>query len=148
MADEMEVFNDRLLNWRRAFGDHGGSYLSSTLVFCQYARANMKRKKETDSQRYWRELEELRQIEEALPPVDMQDANLLNDVWSRMPERFESVPVKKVIKTYVFGSWREFRALRKHSNVRRSDEKEWLLRILRYFFERVERGRAASGGLN
>lgn len=139
MADEMELFNERLLNWRRCFGDHGGSYLSSTLVFCQYARANMKRKKETDSQRYWRELEELRQIEDALPPVDIQDANLLNDVWSRMPERFGYVPVKKVIKTYVFGSWREFRHLKNCYGIRRDQEREWLLRCLRYFFERVER---------
>lgn len=139
MADEMEVFNERLLNWRRAFGDHGGSYLSSTLVFCQYARANMKRKKETDSQRYWRELEELKQIEDVLPPVDMQDANLLNDVWSRMPERFEYVPVKKVIKIYVFGGWREFRHLKNKYGIRRDQERDWLLRCLRYFFERVER---------
>lgn len=141
---ELEDFLLRLNNWRRVFSDRTNSYKSPTLVFIEYAKAHMQRKRETDSQKYWREMEELKAIDDALPPPDVQDANLLNEVWSKMPDRYEQIPIKKAIKTYTFGSWREFSALRKSQRVRKSEERDWLLRILRYFFERVEREQALS----
>ena len=136
---ELEAFLLRLNNWRRVFCDRTNSYKSPTLAFIEYAKAHMQRKRETDSQKYWREMEELKAIDDALPPPDVQDANLLNEVWSRMPDLYEQVPVKKVIKTYTFGSWREFELLRYRLGIHRSEEKSWVQSCIRLFFARVRR---------
>ena len=136
---ELEAFLLRLNNWRRVFSDRTNSYKSPTLVFIEYAKAHMQRKRETDSQKYWREMEELKAIDDALPPPDVQDANLLNEVWSSMPDLYEQVPVKKVIKTYTFGSWREFEQLRYRLGIHRSEEKAWVQSCIRLFFVRVRR---------
>ena len=137
--DELEAFNERLANWRRVYGYRPAPCKSPTLVFCEYARANIKRPRETEAQKYWREQSELATREEALPPPDVADADLLNDVWTSMPERYDGVPVKKVIKTYTFGSWRDYRRLITSYGIHKSMEKDWLARCLKYFFEQVER---------
>ena len=125
----------RLDNWRRVYGDRRRQGVSITEICCRYARANIKRKRETPEEREAREREELQYREPVLPPPDFRDANILQSVWMWLPMRIDGVPVKEIIKILAFGNYREYKVIR-----RRFGEKLWndyAERSLKRFYERI-----------
>lgn len=125
----------RLDNWRRVYGDRRRQGVSITEICCRYARANIKRRRETPEEREAREREELQYREPVLPPPDFRDANILQSVWMWLPDRIDGVPVKAIIKILAFGSYREYKATRrKFGNKLWSDYVE---RSLKRFYEKI-----------
>ena len=139
MEEELEAFNERLINWRRVYGDSTSHYRSPTLIFCQYAKATMERKHETESERYWREVSEIAARGETPPPPDYADAELLNDVWSRMPETYCTLPIKIIIREYVFSSFGTFNRLLDSFKIYGDQRIIWVKRCLKEFKNRVDR---------
>uniref|UniRef100_UPI0025964AD7 hypothetical protein n=1 Tax=uncultured Parasutterella sp. TaxID=1263098 RepID=UPI0025964AD7 len=79
----------RLSNWRRVYGDRRRQGVSITEICCRYARANIKRRRETPEEREEREREELQYREPVLLPPDFRDANILQSVWMWLPEKID-----------------------------------------------------------
>lgn len=128
---------DRLQNWRRAYGDKSVLSVSITYVFCKYLEETTERLKETEEERKQREDDDLAYCEAPLPPIDYEDADLLQDVWRAMPDFIEYMPVKKFIKVLTFGTTRDYDNMRKRSRVNPVHEAEWRDRQLKLFFDRV-----------
>lgn len=137
--DELEAFNERLINWRRVYGDSSSHWRSPTLIFCQYAQTTMERKRETESERYWRDVGELAAREKELPPLDYKDADLLNDVWARMPEIYCTLPIKIIVREYVFSSYANFNRLLGSFKIYGEQRIQWIRRCLKEFKNRVDR---------
>lgn len=139
MENESQLLS-RLANWRRVYGDKLGRTVSPTYIFCRYAEAFIDRMKETEEEKRQREEDELRYRELHQPAPDYDDAELLQDVWSRMPDWIEGTPAKKNIKIFVFGTARELekRAYKARAS-RGEDFVRWRNEFIRIFFERVER---------
>ena len=109
----------RLSNWRRVYGDRRRQGVSSTEICCRYARANIKRKRETPEEREAREREELQYREPVLPPPDFRDANIL----------------QSIVKLLAFGTWKEYRNHLRSLGAKRMDR--FIDFSLRVFFERI-----------
>lgn len=139
MENESQLLS-RLANWRRVYGDKLGRAVSPTYIFCRYAEAFIERLEETEEEKRQREEDELRYREPLRPAPDYDDAELLQDVWSRMPDWIEGIPIKKNIKIFVFGTARELekRAYKAGAN-RGEDFVRWRNEFIRMFFERVEK---------
>ncbi|WP_282163933.1 hypothetical protein [Turicimonas muris] len=139
MENESQLLS-RLANWRRVYGDKSGRMISPTYVFCRYAEAFIDRMKETEEEKRQREEDELRYRELPQPAPDYDDAELLQEVWSRVPDWIEGIPVKKNIKIFVFGTARELeKRAYKAGASRGEDFVRWRDEFIRIFFERVER---------
>lgn len=135
-----EHFLARLANWRRVYGDRPGKWVSPTFVFCRYAEAFIDRQKETDEEREKREAAELMYRDSPQPPPDYEDAELLQEVWAKMPDWIEGVPAKKNIKVFTFGTDRELEKRAYKAGVSRGEDfVRWRNQFIRMFFERVER---------
>ena len=132
-------FLARLENWRRAYMDKFDRSVSITFVFCQYLKATTERLHETEEERKKREEDELRYREDPPEPIDFKDADLFNDVWRSMPDYLQYLPVKKFIKIFVFGTYREYERMRQHAHISKgAKEIHWRSKILKIFKERVE----------
>lgn len=138
MENESQLLS-RLANWRRVYGDKLGRTVSPTYTFCRYAEAFIDRMKETEEEKRQREEDELRYREPLQPAPDYDDAELLQDVWSRMPDWIEGIPVKKNIKIFVFGTVRQLDNLVRKAGTPSSEYLKWRNQFIRMFFERVER---------
>lgn len=139
MENESQLLS-RLANWRRVYGDKLGRTVSPTYTFCRYAEAFIDRMKETEEEKRQREEDELRYRELPQPAPDYDDAELLQEVWSRMPDWIEGTPAKKNIKIFVFGTARELeKRAYKTGASRGEDFVRWRDEFIRIFFERVER---------
>ncbi|WP_281523935.1 hypothetical protein [Turicimonas muris] len=139
MENESQLLS-RLANWRRVYGDKLGRTVSPTYTFCRYAEAFIDRMKETEEEKRQREEDELRYREPLQPAPDYDDAELLQEVWSRMPDWIEGTPAKKNIKIFVFGTARELeKRAYKAGASRGEDFVRWRDEFIRIFFERVER---------
>ena len=125
----------RLSNWRRVYGDRRRQGVSITEICCRYARANIKRRRETPEEREAREREELQYREPVLPPPDFRDANILQSVWMWLPEKINEVPVKSIVKLLAFGTWKEYRNHLRSLGAKRMDR--FIDFSLRVFFERI-----------
>ncbi|MBS4847091.1 MAG: hypothetical protein KH037_10490 [Burkholderiales bacterium] len=130
-------FIARLYNWRRAYGDKSTLSVSITYVFCKYLEETTERLRETDEQRRHRENSELAYREPPLPPIDYEDADLLQDVWRAMPDFIENKPVKKFIKVFTFGTKRDYDNMRWRSRISPQDEANWRNKQIALFFDRV-----------
>ncbi|MVX56779.1 hypothetical protein [Parasutterella muris] len=125
----------RLSNWRRVYGDRRRQGVSITEICCRYARANIKRRRETPEEREAREREELQYRDPVLPPPDFRDANVLQSVWMWLPEKINEVPVKSIVKLLAFGTWKEYRNHLRSLGAKRMDR--FIDFSLRVFFERI-----------
>lgn len=139
MENESQLLS-RLTNWRRVYGDRPGKWVSPTFVFCRYAQTYFDRMKETDEEREKREAQELMYREPLQPAPDYADAELLQEVWAKMPDWIEGVPAKKNIKVFTFGTDRELEKRAFKAGVRKGEDfVRWRNQFIRMFFERVER---------
>lgn len=127
------VFYDRLNNWRRVYGDKPTRCISPTYVFCRYAQAYFDRLPETEEERYWRELSESSNREKTMPAPDYEDAKHLNDIWCSLPDKINGLPVKKVVKLFVFGRNWEYERLCRKLRISSGEERHWREKIFRIF---------------
>lgn len=132
-------FYERLANWRRVYGDKPTYWRSPTHTACQYARAFFTRLRETEEERYWRELNEIKSRDPIQPAPDYADAELLQHVWCGLPERLAGVPVKHNVKVFVFGSAREYERLMRRAKVSPRDEAQWRHSFLQLFADEINR---------
>ncbi len=126
-------FYERLANWRRVYGDKPTYWRSPTHTACQYARAFFTRLRETEEEKYWRELNEIKARDPIQPAPDYADAELLQQAWRAMPERIDGVPVKRAVQKFVFGTNREYEHFCRKQRVRPSEELEWRRKFLAEF---------------
>lgn len=80
-------FYERLANWRRVYGDKPVRWRSPTDTFCRYAKCYFERAPETDEEKFWREVTELKTRDPLLPAPDYSDAELLQRAWMSLPEK-------------------------------------------------------------
>lgn len=133
-----EAFYLRLANWRRVYGDKSARWVSPTDTFCRYAKIYFDRAKETEEEKFWREVSELRYREPKAPAPDYEDAERLQNAWKALPDMIDGMPVKRCVKVFVFGSRREYEHFCRKQRVRPSEELEWRIKFLKAF-----KGRAA-----
>lgn len=133
-----EAFYLRLANWRRVYGDKAARWVSPTDVFCRYAKIYFDRAKETEEEKFWREVSELRYREPKAPAPDYEDAERLQNAWKALPDMIDGMPVKRCVKAFVFGSRREFERLKRKYRISRREEDEWRTKFLKAFKDRVE----------
>ena len=143
-----EAFYLRLANWRRVYGDKSARWVSPTDTFCRYAKIYFERAKETEEEKFWREVSELRYREPKVPAPDYEDAERLQNAWKALPDTIDGVPVKRCVKVFVFGSRREFERLKRYAKVTAQTEDEWRTKFLKAFKDRVEAGGWASKSKN
>ena len=125
-------FYERLANWRRVYGDKPVRWRSPTDVACRYAQCYFERAPETEEEKYWREVTELKGRDPLLPAPDYSDAELLQRAWMSLPEKIDSLPVKRAVKVFVFGTNLSTIAESKRSGqVRRQSGGKSFLRSLR-----------------
>ena len=98
-------FYERLANWRRVYGDKPVRWRSPTDTFCRYAKCYFERAPETEEEKYWREVTELKGRDPLLPAPDYSDAELLQRAWMSLPERVDGTKVKRHIRVFVFGTF-------------------------------------------
>lgn len=130
-------FYERLANWRRVYGDKPVRWRSPTDTFCRYAKCYFERAPETEEEKFWREVTELKGRDPLLPAPDYSDAELLQRAWMSLPEKIDSLPVKRAVKTFVFGSNREYEHYCRKQKVRPSGEAEWRKKFLTEFEAKV-----------
>ena len=128
-------FYERLANWRRVYGDKPTYWRSPTHT----AWAFFTRLRETEEEKYWRELNEIKARDPIQPAPDYADAELLQQAWRAMPERIDGVPVKHNIKVFVFGSARDYERLMRHAKVSPRDEAQWRRSLLQLFADEINR---------
>lgn len=134
-----EAFYLRLENWRRVYGDKSSRMVSPTYIFCRYAKAYFKRANETDEEKYWRELNEIKARDPIQPAPDYADAERLNEAWKALPDTIDGMPVKRCVKVFVFGSLREYEHFCRKQKVRPSEESEWRIKFLKNFLREIEK---------
>ena len=94
-------FYERLANWRRVYGDKPVRWRSPTDTFCRYAKCYFERAPETEEEKFWREVTELKGRDPLLPAPDYSDAELLQRAWMSLPERVDGTKVKRHIRVFV-----------------------------------------------
>lgn len=80
---------------------------------------------------------ELKTRDPLLPAPDYSDAELLQRAWMSLPEKIDSLPVKRAVKVFVFGSNREYEHYCRKQKVRPSGEAEWRKKFLTEFEAKV-----------
>mgnify|MGYP007002744263 CR=1 FL=1 len=84
--------------------------------------------------RFWREVTELKGRDPLLPaPAAISDAELLQRAWMSLPDKIDSLPVKRAVKVFVFGTNREYEHYCRKQKVRPSGEPEWRKNFLAEF---------------
>lgn len=132
-------FYERLVNWRRVYGDKPVRWRSPTDTACRYAQSFFNRAPETEEEKFWREAAELRTRDPLLPAPDYPDAELLQQAWMSLPDRVDGMSVKRAVKTFVFGTNREYEHYCRKQKVRPSEEPEWRRSFLQAFANVIER---------
>lgn len=132
-------FYERLANWRRVYGDKPVRWRSPTDVACRYAQCYFERAPETEEEKFWREVTELKGRDPLLPAPDYSDAELLQRAWMSLPDRVAGTKVKRHIRVFVFGTRREYERLLRQSKVSYRQEPEWRRTFLQAFYDAIER---------
>ena len=114
-------FYERLANWRRVYGDKPVRWRSPTDTFCRYAKCYFERAPETEEEKFWREVTELKGRDPLLPA----------------PDRIDGMPVKHNVKVFVFGSPRDYERLMRKARITVSGEKEWRRVFLEAFDKKI-----------
>ena len=130
-------FYERLANCRRVYCYNRGRWRSPTDVACRYAKCYFERAPETEEEKFWREVTELKCRDPLLPAPDYSDAELLQRAWMSLPEKIDSLPVKRAVKVFVFGTNREYEHYCRKQKVRPSGEAEWRKKFLTEFEAKV-----------
>lgn len=130
-------FYERLANWRRVYGDKPVRWRSPTDTFCRYAKCYFERAPETEEEKFWREVTELKGRDPLLPTPDYSDAELLQRAWMSLPDRIDGMPVKHNVKVFVFGSPRDYERLMRKARITVSGEKEWRRVFLEAFDKKI-----------
>ena len=131
-------FYERLANWRRVYGDKPVRWRSPTDTFCRYAKCYFERAPETEEEKFWREVTELRFREPLQPAPDYPDAELLQQAWMSLPDRVNGMPVKHNVKVFVFGSPRDYERLMRKARIAVSREREWRRAFLEVFEKKIK----------
>lgn len=131
-------FYERLANWRRVYGDKPTYWRSPTHTACQYARAFFTRLRETEGEKYWRELNEIKARDPIQPAPDYADAELLQQAWRAMPDVIGGSKVKRHVRIFVFGTVREYERLLRQAKVTPTGERAWRRSFLEAFAKEVE----------
>lgn len=131
-------FYERLANWRRVYGDKPVRWRSPTDTFCRYAKCYFERAPETDEEKFWREVTELKGRDPLLPAPDYSDAELLQRTWMSLPDRIDGMPVKHNVKVFVFGSLRDYERLMRKARIAVSREREWRRAFLEVFEKKIK----------
>lgn len=132
-------FYERLVNWRRVYGDKPVRWRSPTDTACRYAQSFFNRAPETEEEKFWREAAELRTRDPLLPAPDYPDAELLQRAWISLPDKVNGTKVKRHVRVFVFGTRREYERLLRQSKVSHRQEPEWRRTFLQAFLDAIER---------